>query len=181
MADGITVKTNLPDFKRQLRAFGLDMERKVFRAGVAASAQVFRKRVEEVAPVRTGRLKRAIYVRRSRDSTTGREHYFVGVRQGKAARNRNVRHKGKVVGTGNLDAFYWRFVELGHLVRRRGSGVRGGRRSQALQRARLSALGARRVPARPFLAPAFQRGKDEALQAFTVRVQQRIDKENAKR
>lgn len=175
MADGVTVKTSLPDFKKQLRDFGYDMERKVFRAGVAASATVFRKRVEQTVPVRSGLLKRAIYVKRSRDSKNGLEHYFVGIRQGKAARSRNVRHKGKLVGTANLDAFYWRFVELGHLARG------GGRRSTALQRGRLNASGAKRVPAHPFLAPAYQRGKDQALQAFVVRVQERIDKENAKR
>lgn len=172
MADGITIKTNLPDFKKQLKDFGYDMERKVFRSGVAAAANVFRKLTVQLVPVRTGLLKKAIYTKRARDSRNGLEHYFVGVRQGKKAQRR----KG-----GSLDAFYWRFVEQGHLVRRRGRGIRGGRRSAALQRSRLNASGAARVPAYPFLAPAFQRGKDQALQAFTTRVQARIDKENAKR
>lgn len=179
MADGVEVRTNLPDFKKQLEAFGLDMQRKVFRSGVAAAATVFRKIVVQLAPVlrtphskRTrGLLKKAIYVKRARDSKNGLEHYFVGVRQGKRAQQR----KG-----GNVDAFYWRVVETGHLVRRRGQRLRGGRRSVALQRARLNASGAPRVRPYPYLAPAFQRGKDQALQAFNTRVQARINKENAK-
>lgn len=172
MADGVTVKTNLPDFKKQMQDFGYDMERKIFRAGVSAAAVVFRKIATPLAPVRTGTLRRAIYIKRARDSRNGLEHYVVGVRQGQKAQQR----KG-----GSLDAFYWRFVEQGHLVRRRGQKIRGGRRSAALQRSRLAASGARRVEARPFLEPAFQRGKDQALRAFTDRVEARIAKENAKR
>jgi HK97 gp10 family phage protein len=179
MADGVTVKTNLPDFKKQLQEFGYDMQRRIFRSGVSAAATVFKRLVIQEAPVlRTrhtqrvaGLLKRAVYTKRARDSRNGLEHYFVGVRQGKRAQQR----KG-----GSLDAFYWRFVEGGHLVRRRGQRLRGGRRSLALQRARLGSSGAQRVRPYPFLAPAFRRGKDDALQAFNKRVQARIDKENAK-
>lgn len=180
MTDGVTIRTNLPDFKRQLQAFGYDMQRRIFRSGVAAAAAVFKRAVVQRAPVlRTkhtkrvaGLLKRSIYTKRARDSKNGLEHYFVGVRQGKRAQQR----KG-----GSLDAFYWRVVELGHLIRRRRQALRGGRRSVALQRARLNASGAPRVRPYPYLAPAYQAVKGQALQAFNVRVQARIDKENAKR
>lgn len=178
----VTVRTNIPDFKAQMTAFGYDMERKIFRSGVAAASTVFRRHVLRIlqrprrSPVRKGEtpgtLRRAIYMRRARDSRNGLEHYFVGVRQGKAARNR----KG-----GSADAFYWRFVELGHLIRARGQKIGGGRRYQRLQRERLNAAGSRRVPAYPFLKPAFESGKTEALSKFNERVQIRIDKENAKR
>lgn len=181
MTDGVRTKTNLPDFKKRLSEFKFDMERKIIRSGVAASATVFRRHVVRILQrprlsppikgVTPGTLRRAIYVKRER-AVPGTEHYFVGVRQGKKARNR----KG-----GSLDAFYWRMVELGHLKRRPGGGLRGGKRSRALQRSRLNAAGAGRVPAYPFLQPAFQQGQTEALANFTERVQERIDKENAKR
>lgn len=177
MADGFFLSTNLPDFKAQLREFGFDMERKVFRSGVAAAANVFKAKAVQLAPTlrvprkdRTaGLLKKAIYIKRSKDSRNGLEHYFVGVRQGRAARQR----KG-----GSLDAFYWRWVEQGHIARGPGQALRGGRRSKAIQRSRYSGS---RVPAYPFLAPAFQRAQQQALQAFNDRVQKRIDKENSKR
>lgn len=182
MPDGIVVRTSIPDFRRQLRELSQDMERKVIRSGVAAAATVFRRQVVKVlqrprrsAPIKgtpPGTLRRAIYIKRARDSVRGKEHYFVGVRQGKKARRR----KG-----GNADAFYWGFVELGHLVRPRGQKIRGGRRSAALQRSRLNAAGAQRVPAYPFLKPAFEQARTEALAKFSERVQERIDKENAKR
>lgn len=180
MAAEITVKTNLPEFKAQLRALGQDFERKVFRSGVSAAASVFKKLAINEAPVLkrpkkgavSGLLRRAIYVKRSRDRSPGREHYFVGVRQGKAARRR----KG-----GSLDAYYWRFVHEGHLARGPGNTIRGGRRRRALERSRLNASGAKRVPANRFLARAFSSGKESALRAFTERVQRRIDTENRKR
>lgn len=179
MADGVTVRTNLQNFKQQLSAFSRDFERKAIRAGVSAAAQVFKKLVVAKAPVLkkprkgsiAGLLRRAIYVKRSRDSTGGREHYFVGVRQGKKAQRR----KG-----GSLDAFYWRFLEQGHLARGRGQALRGGNRLKAINRARARASGAKFVPAYPFLAPAFREGHDRALKAFTDRIQKRIDQENRK-
>jgi HK97 gp10 family phage protein len=182
MADGVVIRTNMPDFLRQTRELGYDLERKVFRSGVAAATTVFRKAVLTVLdrPRRSairkgetpGTLRRAIYVKRARDSRLGLEHYFVGVRQGKKQRSR----KG-----GNADAFYWKFVELGHLIRPRGGAIRGGRNSQRLQRERARASGAGRVPPYPFMKPAFEQGQKQALDKFEERVQQRIDKENAKR
>lgn len=180
MPDGIALRFNLPAFKAQLKALGVDLERKIVRSGVAAAAMVFRKQVIALAPVlkapKKGRvpglLKKAVYTKRSRDSKNGLEHYFVGIRQGKAAQKR----KG-----GSLDAFYWRWVEQGHLARGPGSGLKGGKRSRSLQRARLTASGAGSIPAYPFLRPAFNRGQREALDAFNARIQARIDKENAKR
>lgn len=182
MADGIKITTNLPAFKQQLRELGADMERKVIRNAVGAAARVFQKHVLRIlarprkSPIKRGTppgtLRRAIYIKRARDVTRGREHYFVGVRQGKREQGRK---------SGSRDAFYWRMVELGHLARRPGGGIRGGKRSAALQRARLNAAGAKRVQAYPFLQPAFQAGQNEALEKFNERVQARIDKENAKR
>jgi hypothetical protein len=175
----VTVTTNLPDFKRQMRELGQDFERKVFRAGTSAAATVFRKLAVNEAPVLkrpkkgavAGLLRRAVYVKRAR-APSGTEHYFVGVRQGKSARAR----KG-----GSLDAYYWRWVHEGHLARGPGSKIKGGRRRSSLERRRLNASGAKRVPGNPFLARAFARGKDAALNAFTERVTKRIALENRKR
>jgi len=178
----VKVVSNLPDFKRQVREFGYDMEKKVFRNGVAAAARIFRNGVQRVlsrprlSPVRRGEnpgtLRRAIYIKRAKDSKQGLEHYFVGVRQGKAERGR----KG-----GSADAFYWRFVELGHRIRQPGQGISGGRRVKALLRARHDAQGGGRVRAYPFLQPAFQIEQLNALKKFNENVQARIDKENTKR
>jgi HK97 gp10 family phage protein len=177
----IEVKHNLPDFKRQLAKFGFDFERKAIRSGVAAASRVFKNRTvavlnrPRVSPVRRGEqpgtLRRAIYIKRAR-APRGEEHYFVGVRQGKKARGR----KG-----GSADAYYWRWVELGHRIRRPGQAIRGGRRTRALMRSRHDAAGGGRVQAYPFLKPAFNAAKQDALNKFNEMVQKRINQENAKR
>lgn len=181
MPDEVRIRTNLPDFLRQLKAFEFDMTRKVFRNGVAAASRVFKNAVVNVLSrprrspvlkcVTPGTLKRAIYIKRDRDSKPGLEHYFVGVRQGKAQQKR----KG-----GNADAFYWRWVELGHRIRAPGHGIRGGFRKKAVRRAQHDASGGGRVPAYPFLTPAFQKAKEQALEKFLSSVQARINKENSK-
>jgi HK97 gp10 family phage protein len=177
----IEIRHNLPDFSRQLKAFGYDFERKAIRSGVAAASRIFKNKVVAVlnrprrSPVRKGEtpgtLRRAIYIKRTR-APKGEEHYFVGVRQGKKARGR----KG-----GSADAYYWRWVELGHRIRRPGQAIRGGRRLKALRRARHDQAGGGRVQAYPFLTPAFNAAKQDALNKFNEMVQKRIAQENAKR
>jgi HK97 gp10 family phage protein len=173
----IEVRTNLPDFTRQIIAFGRDFERKTVRSATAAAAGVFKKLAIAKAPVDSGLLKRAMYRKRSRRSTRGAEQYFVGFRQGKAQQNAKV-YKGF---TGNLDAYHGRFLEYGWVPRGPGKKLRGGRRSVALQRERALAAGAAKITKYRFMHPAFERGRDEALRVFFARIEQRIDRENRKR
>jgi HK97 gp10 family phage protein len=176
MADGIEFRFNLPDFNRQLKALSQDMEQKVIRAATAAAARTFYKRALQFVPIlktprkdrSPGILKRALYVFRSRDRSGGREHYVVGVR-------------GRAKSRGTVDAFYWRWVEQGHLARGKGTGLRGGKRSKNLQRQRLAISGAKRVQAHPYLKPAFETGKDEALKVFYSTIEKRLAKANQKR
>ncbi len=179
MADGISIKFNIPAFKAQLQELGFDMERKIIRSGVSAAANVFKKKVIELAPVQAkpkrgvvpGRLKKAIYTKRARDSKNGIEHYFVGVRQGQQAASR----KG-----GNVNAYYWRWVEQGHRIIPRGAKITGGRRTKALKRSRFDASGGGRTKPAWFIRNAFNQVQPQALDAFNSKVQQRIDKANAK-
>lgn len=159
----INIKYNIKPFSAELKALGSDLQRKVVRAGVAAAAQVFKKRAKAGAPMLTGRLKRAIFAARSRYRAPGMEHYYVAVSSG----------KGQDKST---DAFYWRWVEKGHLA----TGTRklkGGTRRRALQRSRWAG---KVVPAQPFMAPAFSGGQREALAAFEKRMTDRILKANRK-
>src|SRR4051812_36392032 len=106
MADGIEVKINIPDFKAQLDAFGIDFQRKTVRAGVVAAAQAIKKSVIAAAPVlrskrkdrAVGVLRRSIYIARSKQSTSGSEHYVVSFRKQKRSGG---------------DPFYGRFLEEG--------------------------------------------------------------------
>jgi hypothetical protein len=72
-------------------------------AGAAAMAGVVKAEALQLVPVRSGRLRKAIYMRRS-ERTPVQVTYVVGARRG----------KGKADPNG---AFYGGFVERGHFTR----------------------------------------------------------------
>lgn len=176
----INVRTNLPDFKRQLANFSADFQKKTIKSALSAAATKFKNLaiarapvLNPLAPTRkknpriSGLLRKAIYSTRSRSkSGAGKETWSVSFRQGRS---------GAAKG---LDAFYGRFLEAGWTPRGPGKGLKGGRRSKALQRSR--ANGAKIVRYK-FLEPAFRQGGSAALQAFVARIERRINKENQKR
>lgn len=173
MADKITVKTNLPDFRRQLAALGTRMERRTVARAAREAAGVLREASRAEAPVLrkpdkrrvAGALKRGIYVAQQRTRDRGLVHFFVGVRSRRVVR-------GKA-----LDPFYARFLEFGWVRRGGGERLRGGRRRRGLERSRAVAGGARRFQ-RPFLAPAFRKASGRALSAFNARMERELRNEN---
>lgn len=177
MADGVTVRVNIPDFKRQMSAFIADMERRVVRAATNAAAQEYKKAVIAKAPIGQGfskrrvpgLLKKSIYVARSRSgSHQGQETYSVSFRKG--------RGRGKAAS--GIDAFYGTFLEAGWIPRGPGRRIRGGRRRKALQRKRLAA---QKITKYRFIDPGFKAAGDRPLKAFNARIEKRIAIENAKR
>lgn len=168
----ITLRTNLPQFSEQLREIGRQMERKVVRGATRAAARQFVATVRSGAPImkspgRRGRtpgvLRRAVYVTRGKQSGKGVEHFFVGVRQGAKA------------SASGRDAFYWRWIEAGHIARGPGGALKGGERTRALTRRRMLAGGVRFVEARPFLMPAFRAKGQQALAEFYRRIAAAVD------
>jgi HK97 gp10 family phage protein len=105
------------------------------------------------APQRTGRLASAIGVRTARD----REH---------DAEVQIVPRGGK------SGAFYWKFIEFGH---RKRASKRRTRRQQKLPPA-----AGELVPARPFLRPAFEAQKEEALRRIVEALGAAVEAARAK-
>lgn len=178
MDDGVEIRiTGLPAFNQRLKELSADMQKKVVRAGATAAGQVFRKGAVALAPSLKnafarkqnqripGALKRAINASRSRKfSKPGTEVIVVGVRSG-----------GKKSNAAK-SAFYWRFVEAGHLTRGPGQKIKGGTKRAGLERKRLKASGARFVPGVHFMADAFKGNQDAAIKAFNLRIEARIQK-----
>jgi HK97 gp10 family phage protein len=158
----VVVRSNLPEFKRQLDTIKVDMQRRAVRRATAAVGRIFRNEAKRISPVLQtmrkhrvmGALRKNIIVKRSRYQRVGAERYFVGVRSGKVSQ----RASG--------DPFYWRFLEGGWMPRGAGRRLKGGNRSRALQRSRSRSAGGSFVQF-PFLAPAFNSKRTEALQAFS--------------
>ena len=130
------------------RELGPRIGRNVLRGAVGAGAAVIRNEAKQRAPVYSGPdrsvepgvLKKAIYQKQIRELSSELEQtFYVGVRHGSRSK---------------VDAYYWRFVEFGHLARN-----------------------GKPVAAHPFMRPAFEAQKDAALLAIVTYLEVRIPAE----
>ncbi len=165
----------LGDLLRELQEVPQEISKRVLKGMVAKGASVIRREAVRRAPMYTGAdadlasvaggrgraiqaghpppgtLKRAIYQARLSDKCSETlEVWCVDVRRGKRAQS-----FGKAGE--NLDAYYALWVEFGHYTR-------VPHAMTATAKAAGRALGeARWVPAQPYMRPAFETKKDEAL------------------
>lgn len=142
MADGVGVKiTGLKEIADALRGLGPDIVRNALRSGVRAAAKLVKDDAAARVPVKTGMLKKSIYIKQIREeSGATQQTFFVGARSGKKYRKRGQ------------DAYYWRFIEFGTA----------------------------KLPARPFLRPAFDAKKGPAVEKIADQIKKRIDSARAK-
>lgn len=168
----VIVRSNLPDFRRQLQRVSIDLQRNAVKAATGAAAAVVRGYVKKAAGQRlspkatqplTGYLAGGVYaVRNRRESTRGAEVRTVGIR------SRTGKGKRKPPG------IIARFLEYGWIPRQ--AGYRGGGR-------RRRALANRRDAARkvqyPFFDKAFAAGQSRAIDVFSARLTREIAKLNA--
>lgn len=129
-----------------------NMEAKVLQKALAAGTAVTLKQARRNAPKDTGVLRRALFAKRSRfGQSPTMEVRIIGVRKGKKAQKNN------------RDAYYARWIEYGHRART----------SKRFPGPPVF------VPAQPFLRPAFESTKNQALQAILAKLPDAI--EDAKR
>ena len=93
--------TGLQELERKLKALGPTIARKSLRSALVAGAKLIRNEAIELAPEKTGRLRRAMYVKKMNKPNPFSENVIVGVRHGKKMSKRD------------LDAYYWTFQEFG--------------------------------------------------------------------
>lgn len=133
-----------------MRALGHEVSQRVARSMTAAAAGVIKKNAEERAPVRTGRLRKNIYVGRARRTDLTSEH-FVSIRRKRRKYGNTIRNRqlGRVGKTYELDgnAFYAKFLEFGTV----------------------------KMSPRPFLRPAFDSNKLKAVQKMKEVGAQRLE------
>ena len=146
--------TGLKELQEALKQLPREIQQRPLRSALAAGAKVILDEAKRLAPQgETGNLRKALYRYRSRSrSGIGQETYLVGVRKGKkdyvdSAKNRRLGRVGKKY-TVEGEAFYWRFIEFG-------TSKKG---------------------ARPFLRPAFESKKMEAIDVFKKRMAIAIEK-----
>lgn len=91
----------LKELERKLISMGPKVSLKAMRSALVSGAQVVKRDVIERAPVRSGRLKRSVLVKRMTKTNPFNERVIVGVRHGKKQRK------------ADRDAFYWTWMEFG--------------------------------------------------------------------
>ena len=157
-----------------LRDLPGNISKNALRSAVGAGAAVIRVEAKSNAQrmADTGTLARSIYQTQIREqSTPEKQVYYVGARQGKQYQKMGKKQVNK-------DAYYARWVELGHWSRPSGGGyikARAGTRGREAALNALSASGAIRwVPAHPFLRPAFDVKHTAAIDAIAAKITERL-------
>lgn len=141
---------------------------KALQGALREAAKPIVKEARARVPVKTGRLRKAIYSFRDRASRRTREVRLISVRSGKRFQK------------ANKDAYYWKWIEFGHgvitLKHRRQGGK--GKVSKSLGTPAKGFFGkeVQAAPARPFMRSAFETRKYQALEAFRQTLAAQIDK-----
>ncbi len=143
----------LKELEKSLKELPEVLRGKPLRNAVSAGAKVVLDEAKNRVPIGdTGNLKKSLYRYRSRSqSGIGKETFLVGVRKGKGTygdtrRNRRLGIVGKKYTTQG-EAFYWRFLEFG----------------------------TNKMPAKPFLRPAFESTKTRAVEVMKERLAKAIE------
>jgi HK97 gp10 family phage protein len=158
MADEINVE-GLDELRQALQQLPAKLQGKAMQATLAKAAKPIVAAARQLAPVKTGTLRRAIYSFRDRQSTPTREGRLISVRRGKKAQK------------SNRDAYYWKFIEFGHGPIKSKSGKSLGNVEDGFFGTEVKA-----VPPRPFLRPAFEANKLKALDIVRTELQGQINK-----
>lgn len=103
MADGASIKVEgLAELQRRMHELPQKLARSGLRSATNAGIQVIKKEAQAMAPEDTGRLKKAIFVKRSKsESSMTKEVFMVAVRVGRKAQQKAQ------------DAYYWFMQEFG--------------------------------------------------------------------
>lgn len=161
MADLLSVKLSGDAFE------GLDkisdaLGENTLRAAGYAGAKLIQEEAIQLVRKKDGVVARNIIVKRIEEKSNGNEiqTYKVAVRTGK------YENEG--------DAFYWDFLDRGHKIVRRKSKDKTWKAHRA---AEAREWGSSKVPARPFMRPAYKNKVKAALDAMRAKLADKL-KEN---
>jgi len=102
MPDSFSVKIEgLKELEKKMIELGPKIGRKALKGALVAGAIVVRKEAQRLAPALTGRLRKAMYVKKMGKPNPFKENVIFGVRHGRKMSKRD------------LDAYYWSFLEFG--------------------------------------------------------------------
>lgn len=161
-----------------------DMAEKTSLRMVASAGGVLRTEAKRLALSqglkKSGALIRNIAIKRERKAPPGVAQYNLGVRHGRHLGNGKkiikflaLGKSGRVVIRRQNDPFYWWFLERGHKIIPRASSKRDG-----ISIRRRSPIGF--VEPSPFIQPALENKREEAMAAMEARLKRDIERYNSK-
>lgn len=149
MANSIEINIG-GDLESALSKLSMTANERVLRASGYAGAAVFVDEAIQRVPVKTGTIQRNIIAKRIEEkSDDTKQTYYVTVRTG------NVGTEG--------DAFYWRWVENGHSLSRRKNKKSTWKAHRAAMKLE---FGDSKTAAQPFMRPAYESKKEDAVEAM---------------
>lgn len=162
-----------------------DVDKRISRLMVVAGGRVVKNEAKRLALSyglkRTGAMIANIAIKRETKAPAGTTQYNLGVRHGRDLGRKAVSvlkvKGGRVITVKKDDPFYWIFHEFGWIPRGRGARIRGGERRRAAQRAEAERNGLKR-PGTPFIGPALENKRGEAVDAMEARLAAEIAKVN---
>ena len=198
----------LGDLGQTYRELKTEMDTRTARGMVVSAGGVLKRKAKEIAigngSRRTGVMVKNIAIKREKQAPPGTAQYHLGVRNGgdlsskskKAGKRLVVRNNGRIGVQYVDDPYYWKWVEKGHKIVGRepvADGVttyettlRNGKKVIRKKAFSGAGLRARRrastgsVEAKPFIAPALEQGRGEAIEAMNKRLQRDLEKAQRK-
>lgn len=205
MADEII--RGLGNLQGEFKSLDMDIRDRTAKRMVAAAGGVLKKEARAIALrkklFKSGALINNIVIKREPKAGHGVEQYNLGVRHGRGLGNGKkvikflaVNSKGRVVTRRKNDPFYWRFLEFGHKIVPRASGKQGiieslytrrtkkGKVRDVVRKVQADAISIRRrnptgfVEATPFLAPALESKRQDAIDAMEKQARKMVEAAN---
>lgn len=166
------------ELKDKFRLLKDGMETRTSRAMVVAAGGVLKRKAKAIAQangsVKTGTMVKNIVIKREPQAPAGTAQYHLGVRHGRdltkkqktAGKHLAVTGSGRIATRYHDDPYYWKWVEQGHKIVARAGGAISARRKASTGM----------VAAKPFIAPALEQGREQAITAMGERLQKELDK-----
>jgi HK97 gp10 family phage protein len=102
MSDSMSVSiTGFKELEKKMKSMDPKLRRSALKKALTAGASVVRKEASLLAPSKTGRLRRAMYIKKMGKPNPYKEDVIFGVRHGAKMSKKD------------MDAFYWKFLEFG--------------------------------------------------------------------
>jgi HK97 gp10 family phage protein len=164
MPDGVSFHLDSRQLEQNMQSIPAKLESKIAHEALSAGGTVVQSAAEASAPSRTRELKEDIVVKVHVNVSGNFRDNYVLIGPGYDRSKLKARKRGKYAGavdSSTSPGVYGKFVEVGHAPPGMATEKRKARRSGVEIE-----FGGRETPPHPWLQPAFESSKDEALQTM---------------